>query len=271
MNVENELRIALTQLLSSKDKSENLLKIEKYISKAVSLKSDLVVFPEGYMFYSSPGDDPKIRSEKSESIDGPFVKAISSMARKYGLYVVFGMNEKIPGELKTYNTIVAIDNNGEIVNIYRKTHLYDAFTFKESDLNIPHDNKLKVFDIKNFKAGVMVCYEVRFPEIARTLALKGADLIIIPSAWVSGYNKEDIWLSTIKTRAMENTVFIGTSNQIGNIYTGISSFVDPLGILITRANEQEGLITGVVSKERLEYARNLLPLLSQRRRELYEL
>mgnify|MGYP001773203513 CR=1 FL=1 len=179
--------------------------------------------------------------------------------------MIFRMHERVPGELKTYNTVLTINDVGEIMNIYRKMMLYDAFGMRESNDTIPGKTKPKVFRINNVNIGVMVCYEVRFPEIARSLALDGAELIVIPSAWVKGYNKEDIWISTVKARAMENTVYIGTSNQIGNIFTGISVFADPLGILVQRATEEEGIFIQYVSKERIKYARKILPLLEQRK------
>jgi predicted amidohydrolase len=166
---------------------------------------------------------------------------------------------------------VTTNENGEIINVYRKTHLYDAFGYKESASVQPSDNPFKIFDFHGLKFGVMVCYEVRFPEIARTMALKGADAILIPSAWVKGYNKEDHWLTLIKARALENTVYIATSNQIGNIYTGITSCVDPLGVIIHRMNETEGFIVGEISKQRIIEARMVLPTLIQRNNKLYEL
>ena len=245
--------------------------MEKYISKASKAHADVIVFPEGFMFYYGMNDSLKERSEKSEPVDGPFVKEVSKQARNYGINVVFGMNEKVTNELRTYNTTLTIGRSGEVIDIYRKTHLYDAFNMKESEKNIPSNNELKVYDVEGFKIGTIVCYEVRFPEMARTLALKGVEILIVPSAWVKGYNKEDNWLSVIKTRAMENTIYVGTSNQIGNIYTGISSFVDPLGIILSRANEQEGMIFGTASKERLSYAMDLLPLIHQRNTEVYDL
>ncbi|PSO07307.1 hypothetical protein B9Q04_11595 [Candidatus Marsarchaeota G2 archaeon BE_D] len=268
---DQTLRIACTQLVSERSKEENLLKIEKFAKKAKSYGARMVVFPEVFMCYFTPDEPLEKRAKQAEGLNGHFVKSVSRISKEQGVSITVGMHETVEGSLKTYNTTITTDENGEIINVYRKTHLYDAFNYKESAFNQPSNNPFKVFDFDGFKVGVMVCYEARFPEIARTLALKGAEVILIPSAWVKGYNKEDHWLTLVKARAVENTTYIATSNQIGNIYTGITSFVDPLGIILHRMNETEGVILGEVSRERLTEARMTLPVLSQRNNTLYEL
>ncbi len=265
------LRIGLTQLISSKNKEENLEKIEKFVKKAKELNADMIVFPEVFMIYFTSEDSLEKRAKEAETLDENFVKTILKLSKQYNIGITVGIYESIKDHLKTYNTIITTDDNGEILNVYRKTHLYDAFNFKESDYYEPSNNKYNVFEYKGFKLGVMVCYEIRFPEIARTLALKGSELIIVPAAWFKGYNKEEQWLTLIKARALENTIYIATSNQIGNVFTGIASFVDPMGIILNRMNEEEGLIIGEASKERLKDVRRILPSIYQRRRELYEL
>ncbi|PMP92665.1 MAG: hypothetical protein C0171_00215 [Caldisphaera sp.] len=266
---EKALKIGLTQLVSSKNKEENILKIEKFSKKAKNKGADMVVFPEVFMIYFSSEDSLEKRSKEAESLDGNFVKSILKISKEYNLSITVGMYESIENSLKTYNTIITTDDNGNIINIYRKTHLYDAFNFKESDFFKESKNPYRVFDFNGFKIGVMVCYEIRFPEIARILALNGADVILVPSAWFKGYNKEEHWLTMIKARALENTVYIATLNQIGNVFTGITSFVDPLGIIMHRMNEEEGIIFGEVDKERINEARKILPLLTQRKTDLY--
>jgi predicted amidohydrolase len=266
---DTDLAVALTQLVSSTEKEENLKTMWKYVKEAAKKNADLIAFPEGFMFHHNKEDGLEAKFKKSESINGRFVGEVRKMAKKYKISIIFGMNERPNKGFKTYNTTLALDEKGAIANIYRKTHLYDAFDMRESDQNIPGTEKPRVFKIKNIRVGVTVCYEIRFPEIARMLALGGAELIIVPSAWVKGYNKEDFWLSSIKTRAMENTVYVGTSNQIGNNYTGITSFVDPLGILVERATEEEGMFIQYVRKDRISQARKILPLLSQRNTSIY--
>lgn len=264
-----DLTVALTQLVCSPEKNENLEKMEKYVKEAARKKADLIAFPEGFMFHHSKEESLENKFKKSESLNGKFVSEVKKLAKKYKIYITFGMHESANSGFRTYNTTVTIDDKGKIANVYRKTHLYDAFDMRESDQNIPGTEKPKVFKIKNINIGVIVCYEIRFPEMSRTLALNGADLILVPSNWIKGYNKEDFWLSSIKTRAMENTVYVGTSNQIGNISTGITSFVDPLGIIVERATEEEEMFIQYVRKDRILQARKILPLLSQRNTSIY--
>ena len=267
---EKTLKIGLTQLISSKNKEENILKIEKYSKKAKNNGADMVIFPEVFMVYFSSEDSLEKRAKEAESLEGNFVKNILKISKQYNLSITVGMYESIENNLKTYNTTITTDDNGNIINIYRKTHLYDAFNFKESEFFLESNNPYNVFEFNGFKIGIMVCYEIRFPEIARILALKGADVILVPSAWFKGYNKEEQWLTLIKARALENTVYLGSSNQIGNVFTGITSFVDPLGIIIQRMNENEGIIFGEVNKERIYEVRKILPSLYQRKPELYK-
>ncbi len=265
------LKIALTQLKSSVNKEENLEEMKKVVKQAYENRAKLVVFPEMYMFYAEKMSLEE-KFNNAETLEGNFVKETKRLAKEYNLGIVVGIHERAQNDMRTYNTTIVVNNEGEVIHIYRKTHLYDAFNYSESKRIIRGDNKLEPFDYLGYKIGLMVCYEVRFPEIARTLALKGAELLLIPSAWFKGYNKEDQWETLVKARALENTVYVGTSNQIGNDFTGISMFVDPMGIVLERATEEEEyIIYGEVRKERLESVRKVLPVLAQRRKELYEL
>lgn len=267
---KNKMKISLVQAKSDTDKSSTLIKIQEFVKKAAEQRSDLVVFPEIFMFYSPPEENNDIRSMKAEFLNGEYVKKIKEICKENEMNLVVGVYEKIKGKSKIYNTIIYVDRTGEIKITYRKTHLYDAFNFRESDIYEASDNDFPTFELGHFKLGLMVCYEIRFPEIARTIALKGVDAILVPSAWVRGYNKEDQWLTLVKARAMENTVYVLTSNQIGNVFTGISAASDPLGNIITRASEEEEMITLEIRKDRIENVRKILPLMEQRRPDLYK-
>ncbi len=272
MNPDSErLRISLVQASSVPDKEETIKKIEKYSQQASQQKSNLIVFPEIFMFYSPPEESKDIRSVKAEYLHGEYVEKVRNIARKNNIYIITGVYEKVKGKSKIFNTVIIVNGEGNLIGVYRKTHLYDAFNFKESDIYLSSDNKLSLFKIGSFKVGIMVCYEIRFPEIARTLALKGADAIIVPSAWVRGYNKEDQWITLVRARAIENTLYVLTANQIGNVFTGITAVSDPMGNLIMRASEEEEMITTDISKERIKNVRKLVPVLKQRKPELYKL
>jgi predicted amidohydrolase len=260
--------VSTVQLTTSRNKEENLRKIQQYIEKAKNSNSDLVVFPEASMFFSPPDEPLEILYEKAEDLDGPWITEVKKFAKENEINVILGIYEKSDNK-KVYLTAVFIDKNGDIRHTYRKTHLYNAFSFMESERIQPGKEYYSPINIDGFRVGILLCYELRFPEIARTYALKGADILIVPAAWIKGYLKEDHLLTLAKARALENTNYLVLSAQIGNIFTGYSMIIDPLGIPISRATEKEGIITGEIDKERLKEVRDTLPVLFQRREDLY--
>ncbi|WP_042347557.1 carbon-nitrogen hydrolase family protein [Bacillus massiliigorillae] len=263
------MRVSIAQLSSSLDKDANLKKAEKYIEAAKKKGADIVVLPEMYMALIVPGSGI-LPVDVAEPLNGPFVEGLREAARKNNIYVVCGIFEtKENAELRAYNTTVFIDRTGKIIQSYRKTHLYDAFNYVESDTIVAGDNPYKVVDTEFGKIGLMVCYEIRFPEIARQLALQGADMLIIPAGWVKGPMKEEHWQVLLKARAIENTVFIVASNQVDNIYTGRSMILDPMGVALANAGEEETLITTDIDYERIAKVRGKLPSVKDRRPKFY--
>ncbi len=117
--------------------------------------------------------------------------------------------------------------------------------------------------------GLLICYEIRFPELPRLLALAGAEVLLVPAAWVAGPLKEDHWTTLLRARALENTVYVAASDQVGPVFVGRSMLVDPLGVIVAGAGEDPGLVLGEVDLERIATARDRLPLLQQRREEIY--
>ncbi len=261
------LSIELAQIETSREKEKNLSKIENIIK---SSKADMIVFPEFSNFYVSDLKPEEVY-EMAETDNSNFMDKIISISMDNKKWVIIGVYEKSEEYPKVYSTVYVIEPEGKIRAKYRKTHLFRALGYDESSYLKPSDNSFVVLKINDIKLGIMVCYEVRFPEIARSLALNGAEVIIIPSAWLKGYNKEDQWITLTKSRAMENTVYVLSSNQIGNIYTGITLAIDPAGIIKARASENEETIEVKINRERLDQVRKYLPLLNQRRPELYKL
>ncbi len=265
------MKIAVAQLVASTDKQENLKKALDIIAKAKVQKADLVVLPETFMAYM-PEKAPIVRADIAEPLDGPFVTALSQAAQHNGIYVVCGIYENHPEDMKRcYNTVVVIDDQGKLIHSYRKTHLYDAFSYCESDNIIPGDNGFEIVETKFGKLGVMVCYELRFPEISRTLALKGAEILLVPTAWVAGPMKEEHIQAMAKSRALENTVYLCVADQTGNVYSGRSVIFNPMGITMASCGDEEGVIFAEIDCEKIQSIRKKLPCLSQRRPELYQL
>jgi predicted amidohydrolase len=263
------MRIALCQLASSARKEDNLHAARHALREARRGGADLALLPEIFMAFLERGD-AVTPAGVAEPLDGPFVSALAQEARALGLHVGCGIWETVPGEhRRAYNTAVLLGPDGGLLLAYRKSHLYDAFGMRESDRIVPGDEAPRVVRTSLGVVGLLVCYEIRFPEIARILALDGADVILLPSAWVAGPLKEHHWLTLVQARAIENTVFIAAADQVKNIYCGRSMLVDPMGVVLASGGEEEGLILGEADPSRIARVRETLPALRHRRAEIY--
>lgn len=265
------MKLAVAQLTTSESKDENLNKARHYIIKAKKTGADIIVLPEAFMALI-PTTSRRTHSAVAEPLNGPFVQTLAAEAKKNAIHVVCGVYESRAGErTRAYNTIILLDDEGKLIHHYSKTHLYDAFSYQESKGIIPSDNKFTPVKTRLGTIGLLVCYELRFPEISRTLALKGAEILLVPTAWVAGPMKEEHFQSLAKARALENTVFLGAADQVGNIYAGRSVIYNPMGVVLASRGEDEGLIIADIDLSQVKTIRGKLPCLSQRRPDLYEL
>jgi predicted amidohydrolase len=266
------IKLMVMQLESSSNKKANLEKLKYWVKKARKLDTDLIVFPEIYMFYGGPNITKEELYENAETFEDPWVKEVGKIASAEEINIIVGIYEKDPLNKKVYNTAVFINELGELIGYYRKSLLFDAFTYKESRKVDYGNGPYNIYRIQDINIGILICYELRFPEISRTYAFKGADLLIVPTAWVRGHLKEEQLLALAKVRALENTVYVGVAAQLGNEFTGISVIYDPMGIPVARALDTESYALAEISKERIYEARNKLPVLSQikMRRDLYK-
>lgn len=263
------MKVAVAQLTSTLDKTQNLQKAVAYVEKAKAAGADFVIFPEMYSAAATPKSGVR-PSEVAEPLDGPFVSRLAQAARENGIYVVCGVYESIEGDPdRAYNTTVFFNRSGELIKSYRKTHLYDAFSYIESDYISAGDSPYEIVETEFGKIGLIVCYEVRFPEIARQYALQGADMLFVPAGWVAGPMKEDHWETLVRTRAIENTMFVCAADQVGNIFAGRSMIVDPMGVVVASAGEEETLLVAELDLERIQRVRGKLPSVANRRPELY--
>ena len=153
--------------------------------------------------------------------------------------------------------------------VYRKVHLYDAFGFKESDKFYPGDEVAPLVRSGKTRFGTMICYDLRFPEMARLLALQGANALAAPSGWVQGELKVDHWRTMIQARALENGCYVVAPDQVGNIYIGHSMVVDPLGRTVIDLGTKEGLEVIELDLDLVRDTRAKLPLLENRRADIY--
>lgn len=264
------IRIALTQIASSADKQVNLKLAQELIVTAKDKNAQLLAFPEFLMAYSPASQSAEELASIAEPRDGPFVTALRTAARAAGIAALITIYEKchVPGHV--YDTAMWIDDRGGIAAVYRKLHLYDAFGFKESDKFLAGDDIAPLVGNGDGRFGMMICYDLRFPEMARLLALAGANVLIAPSGWVQGDLKVQHWQTMIKARALENGCFVIAPNQVGNIYTGHSMAVDPLGRVLVDMGEREGLEVVELDLALVDDTRQKLPLLKNRRAEVYQ-
>ncbi|HEX5534623.1 MAG TPA: deaminated glutathione amidase [Actinomycetales bacterium] len=263
--MSSELKVAVGQFVATGDWAENLETCADLVRKAEADGAGLLVLPEGVLARFVE-DRERIR-EVAQPLDGPFVTGLARVTEGLSVTVVVGIHERSDdggAGGKPFNTLVVL-RGGEVVATYRKLHLYDAFSMRESDNVMAADAVPELVDVRGFKVGLMTCYDVRFPELARLLALAGADVLVLPAAWVKGPLKEHHWKTLVAARALDNTVYVVASGESGPRNIGQSLVVDPLGVTLAQAAEEPALITTVLSARRLAEARDRLPVLANRR------
>lgn len=253
--------IALVQVASGLDPEANRALVKDLPD------ADLVVFPEVFQRdFGRPGSD---LSEYGERLDGPFVSALVEAASQGGVdrTVVAGMLEASPDPSRPYNTVVAVTADG-VVAAYRKIHLYDSFGFRESDVTIPGDPAQRVsFGLGGpggLRIGLITCYDLRFPELARDLAAD-IDLLLVPAAWVPGPRKVAHWRTLATARAIEDIAYVAAVGQPGPRYSGNSLVVSPRGDVIADAGLDPALVVATVDPAEVAAARAENPSLSNRR------
>lgn len=263
------MKIAVVQFQASTDKTVNLKKIICYIAKAAKNNAVLCAFPEFMMFYTNSSQTPKKLANLAETINGNFISTIANVAKENHIQVVGSFYEKSRKKDRVYDTSFIIDKSGKIISTYRKIHLYDALGFKESAKMIPGTKITKPTDTLIGKVGMMICYDLRFPEMSRILALAGSDILIVPSAWVKGNMKEDHWITINKTRAIENGCYVIAPDQVGNIYCGRSIVVDPYGKILLDLKKKQGIGYADIQLKKIKHIRTVLPLLRNRQPNAY--
>ena len=263
------MKVAVVQFKASTNKETNLKKIINYITEAAKNKAVLVAFPEFMMFYTNSSQTPKQLAEMAETIDGHFVSSIANTAKENHIQVVGSFYEKSKKKNRVYDTSFVIDKSGKVISTYRKIHLYDALGFRESDKMASGSNIARPIKTSIGKIGMMICYDLRFPEMARSLAASGSEVLVAPSAWVKGNMKEEHWITINKTRAIENGCFVIAPDHVGNIYCGRSIVVDPFGKVLLDMKKRQGIGYVNIELKKVKQVRKLLPLLKNRRIDIY--
>ena len=273
MTYSNHSIVALVQMRSSENKEENLKASVDFISRAADRKASLICFPEFQMAFSPLKQSPKdLANNVAEYIDGGnFVSALCRSAKRNKIGVIATVYErnKNKNEFKVYDTAVIINKKGQITSVYRKLHLYNALGFRESDKLIQGNAIEKPVSTSVGNIGLMICYDIRFPEMSRILTVNGADILVVPSAWVYGIMKENHWRTMIMARAIENGSYIIAPDQVGNIFSGRSMVADPFGTVLLDMGDKQGMDVVEIDKSRVMKVRESLPLLKNRRLDIY--
>src|SRR5574338_118890 len=262
------MNVAVVQFRASTEKKKNLQTILKYIEQAAKKGAELCAFPEFMMFYISKQSAAQV-AELAETIHGNFVTEIARAARKNKIEIVGTNYEKIKKKDRVYDTAFVISKSGKISSTYRKIHLYDALGFKESSKLEPGSKITPPTKTKLGKIGMLICYDLRFPEMSRILASAGSEILVAPSAWVKGPNKEEHWITINKTRAIENGCYVVAPGHLGNIYCGRSLVVDPYGRILLDMKHKSGIGLADISLDLVKKTRQSLPLLKNRRTDIY--
>lgn len=264
--------MGLVQMKVIDDKEANLSRAEEMIKKAVGQGAKLIILPE---MFNCPYEAAKF-PVYAEEVGGPTWQKLSIIAREIGVFLIGGSIPELDGD-RIYNTSYIFDDQGRLIAKHRKMHLFDVDikggqTFKESD-TLSAGDKVTVFETPSGKIGVAICYDIRFPELARLMVQKGTDIIIVPGAFNMTTGPAH-WELLFRTRALDNQVFtIGVAParnpESSYISYGNSIVVDPWGRVINRLGGEEGILVEELNLNLIERVRQELPLLKHRRLDLY--
>ena len=270
-----KFKVAVIQMQVSSQKSQNLEKAKEMINRAVEAYSpQVVVLPE---MFNCPYEN-KYFPLFAEEYPGETTKLLSSLAKELKIYIVGGSIPEKEGD-QIYNTSFSFNPKGEMIGRHRKMHLFDinvegGVSFRESD-TLGAGEEVTVFDTEYCKIGVAICYDMRFPELMRLMALEGAEVIILPAAFNMTTGPAH-WHELIKVRALDNQVYFVVASPARDLEAsyhayGHSKMVNPWGDTVVEADEKEGIICGEIDLEYVEKIRQQLPLLKHRRIDQYEL
>lgn len=267
------MRVAVVQMNSRDDKAANLTKAERLLAEAAARRAELAVLPELWTYLGPRDRHPQV----AEAIPGPTSDLLAGIARRHRLWLVGGSYlERVSGEARFFNTCLALNPDGEIVARYRKLHLFDVdvggYSYRESASMAPGE-EVVVADLGSVRVGLTICYDLRFPELFRRLAVVGAQLITVPSAFTRETGK-DHWEVLLRARAIENQVFVLAAAQVGNHPPGQACYgnaliADPWGVVVARAGYQECVVTAELDLDYQEQVRKELPSLVHRRTDLF--
>ena len=269
------MRIACVQMTSRDDKAVNLEAAERLVAQAAAGGAEIVLLPEKWNYIG----DAEGLHEAAEPIEGgESAEAMSAWAQRHGITLVGGsITERREGREKLSNTCLVFDPDGSLQAVYRKIHLFDVevggLVYRESEAEEAGDEPV-LAHAGDWSLGLSICYDVRFPELYRVLALDGADVLTVPSHFTL-HTGRDHWEVLLRARAIENHCYVAAAAQVGETRPGRPSYgrsliADPWGLVLAQAPDEETVIAADLERSRLEEVRRNLPSLASRRPEAYE-
>lgn len=270
-----KIKIAAIQMSTVADKMENVRTVKTYLEKIKDENPDFVILPEMFCCPYQTENFP-IYAEKE---GGPVWQQLSGYAKQYGIYLIGGSMPEKDAEGNVYNTSYIFDREGKQIGKHRKVHLFDidvkgGQTFKESDTLTAGDSDT-VFDTEFGKIGVMLCFDIRFPELSRMMVNDGAKVIFVPAAFNMTTGPAH-WELSFRTRALDNQIYmVGCAPArdvlAGYISWGHSIVTDPWGRVTDMLDEKKGILLAELDMDYEEQVREELPLLKSRRKDIYQL
>lgn len=268
------MRVAAVQLNSTDDMLANMASADRLTRAAAADGAKLIVLPEKW---TAMGAQQDLRAA-AETLDGTAVGWARAIARELGVDLVAGsILERVPGQEKLANTSVHVDPRGEIKALYRKVHMFDVEVegrvYRESELEQAGEEVVLSHTSDGVELGLSICYDLRFPELYRILAVLGARVIAIPAAFTLVTTREH-WETLVRARAIENQAFVIAANQVGEHPAeqrsgGRSMIVDPWGVVLAQAPDAATYIVAELDLERQRAIRASLPSLANRRPSAY--
>lgn len=270
-----KIKIAAIQMSTVADKMENVRTVKTYLEKIKDENPDFVILPEMFCCPYQTENFP-IYAEKE---GGPVWQQLSGYAKQYGIYLIGGSMPEKDAEGNVYNTSYIFDREGKQIGKHRKVHLFDidvkgGQTFKESDTLTSGDSDT-VFDTEFGKIGVMLCFDIRFPELSRMMVNDGVKVIFVPAAFNMTTGPAH-WELSFRTRALDNQIYMvgcapARDVSAGYISWGHSIVTDPWGRVTGMLDENEGILLAELDMDYEEQVREELPLLKSRRKDIYQL
>ncbi len=270
---KRRIRVSAIQMTSTDDVDRNLATAAGLVRRAAAAGTDLIALPENFAYLRPEGSAIGYR----QTLDGELVGWLRDLARECGCLLLAGsIPERRPRSKRIYNTSLLLDGRGERIAFYRKIHLFDVtipgrFEFRESS-TVARGDRPVVADTPLGKLGLSICYDLRFPELYRHLAIAGAQVLMVPAAFTA-YTGRFHWMELLRARAIENQCWVVAPAQAGQHSPtrrshGHTAVIDPWGKVVALRERGSGVVRADIDLDRVDRVRRDLPCLEHLRRDL---